>query len=52
MPHTGHDAGPGNCMWADEFAMSVVSRFTATVVLIVDDQAMGRRGLRNGKRVR
>jgi uncharacterized protein YecE (DUF72 family) len=46
--HGEDDAGPGNCMWADEFALRTVSDWLRLTLLIVDDQATRGRGRGRG----
>eukprot|EP00984_Skeletonema_dohrnii_P007726 scaffold2834_cov103-Skeletonema_dohrnii-CCMP3373.AAC.2 len=46
---TGKDAGAGNCLWADEFALSTISDGLRVTLLIIDDQA-SRGGGRRQKR--
>jgi len=45
----GHDAGPGQCLWADEHALRTICTLACVRLLIVDDQATSR-GSRSGRR--
>lgn len=45
----GRDAGPGDCLWADEHALSTLARLADVIFLIFDEQAVSR-GSRSGRR--
>jgi len=44
------DAGPGKCLWADEFALRTISDWLHLTILIIDDQATRGGGGANRKR--
>ena len=45
----GHESGPAQCLWADEFALTTIARLASVAILIFDEQAVSR-GNRSGRR--
>ena len=45
----GSDTGPGQCFWAEDFAIQTCSSLARVKILIIDDEAVSR-GSRSGRR--